>query len=245
MKFAISRRYIRMEPNILLAHIKALLERMPDLERYSSSSREHMMWLGQAHALISRWDMLSAMEFKSACDYLDMSMTRQINISKMLNILHRALADLEFKVPSDVEVNFGAGDVYDFFKALNKVIASAEKSLFIVDPYLDHTVFDHYLNSRREGVSVRLLVNKNAIDLLPSSQKYIEQFGNILQIKKSKSLHDRVIFVDGYACWLIGQSVKDAAKAKPTYLVPLPPDVVPAKIANYEEIWIKGNELSD
>lgn len=234
-----------MEPNILLANIKALLERIPDLENYTSSSREHKNWLGQAHALVSRWDSLSAIEFKMACDHLDMPTTYQINItiSKMLNILHRAIADIEFKVPSNAQVSFDAGDVYDFFKALNKVIASAKKSLFIIDPYLDHTVFDHYLNSRKEGVSVRLLVNKNAIDLLPSSEKYIEQFGNILQIKKSKLLHDRVIFVDEYACWLIGQSLKDAAKAKPTYLVPLSPDVVSAKMANYEEIWVHANEL--
>jgi hypothetical protein len=51
------------------------------------------------------------------------------------------------------------------------------------------------------------------------------------------------IFIDGYACWIIGQSVKDAAKAKPTYLVPVPPDVAPEKLNNYEEIWSKANAL--
>jgi len=166
-----------------------------------------------------------------------------MNIGKILGILHRAIADLELQVPSEMEINFGAGDVYDFFKALNMVIASAEQSLHIVDPYLDETVFDHYLNSRREVVQIRLLVNKNAKQLLPASQNYNEQFGNVLEIRKSEALHDRVIFVDGYVCWLIGQSVIDAAKAKPTYLVQLPPDVVPAKLENYEEIWSSSNAL--
>lgn len=233
-----------MEPQILLSQIKALLERMPDLEDYSYSSREQMMWLGQAYALVSRWDHLSSIEFKMAWDSLEMYITRKSSIGKIVSILHRAIADLEFKVPSNIEVSFGAGDVYDFFKALNKVIATAEKSIFIVDPYLDHTVFDHYLNSRQKDVSVRLLVNNKASDLLPASEKYVEQFGDILQIKKSKSLHDRVIFIDGYTGWSIGQSIKDAAKAKPTYLVQLPPDVVPAKLANYDDIWIQANELS-
>lgn len=232
-----------MEPHILLAQFRALLERMPDLENYSLSSKEHLTWLGQAHALVSRWDGVSKIEFKIAWDSLGMSPNRQGSIGTMLSILYRAIADLEYKVPSDIEVSFGAGNVYDFFKALNKVIASAEKSLLIVDPYLDNTVFDHYLTSRQQNVDVKLLVNNKASDLLPAVQKYIEQFGDILQIKKSKSLHDRVIFVDGYTCWLIGQSVKDAAKAKPTYLVQLPPDVVTAKLANYEDIWAHANEL--
>ncbi len=226
-----------MEAQILLAQLRALLERAPDLENYSPKDKDQMTWLSQAHALISRWSELDAIEFKAACDFLSMSATREMNISKIFGILHRAIADLELQVPSEIEVSFGAGEVYNFFKALNKVIASAEKSLLIVDPYLDETVFDHYLNSRQKDVYVRLLVNKNAESLLPSARKYIAQHGDVLEIRKSAALHDRVIFVDGYTCWLIGQSVKDAAKAKPTYLVQLPPDVVPSKLKNYEEIW--------
>jgi len=232
-----------MEPHILLAKLRSLVERAPDLGQYSSASRDHMDWLAQGHALVSRWDSLEATSFKSASDFLGMRATRQTNISKIFGILHRAIADLELQVPSEMEVNFGAGEVYDFFKALNKVIASAEQSLLIVDPYLDETVFDHYLNSRHENVQVRLLVNKNAEQLLPASKKYIAQFGDILEIKKSNALHDRVIFVDGHVCWLIGQSLKDAAKEKPTYLVQLPPDVVQAKLENYEEIWNSANAL--
>lgn len=232
-----------MEPHILLAQLRSLLERAPDIELYSPTSKDHMTWLAQGHALILRWNALEAISFKSSCDFLSMSATRQINVSKIFGIMHRAIADLELQVPTEMEVSFGAGSVYDFFKALNKVVASAEKSLLIIDPYLDETVFDHYLNSRNTDVQVRLLVNKNAEQLLPASKKYIAQFGDVLEIRKSKNIHDRVIFVDGYVCWLIGQSVKDAAKAKPTYLVQLPPDIVSSKLENYEEIWNSANFL--
>ena len=233
-----------MEPHILLAHLRSLLERKPDLEQYSPTSKDHMTWLAQGHALVSRWDNLEAISFKNASDFLNMSSaTRQMNIGKILGIINRAIANLELQVPSEMKISFGAGDVYDFFKTLNEVIASAKKSLLIIDPYLDQTVFDHYLNSRNKDVQVKLLVNKNAEQLLPASKKYNAQFGDVLEIKKSKTLHDRVIFVDGYVCWLIGQSLKDAAKAKPTYIAPLPPDVVPAKLKNYEEIWSGANVL--
>jgi len=69
------------------------------------------------------------------------------------------------------------------------------------------------------------------------------QFGDVLEVRKSNAPHDRFSFVDRYVCWLIGQSVKGAAKAKPTYLVRLPTDVVPAKLENYEEIWDGANRL--
>ncbi len=141
------------------------------------------------------------------------------------------------------EVSFGAGETYDFFRALNKVIASAEKSIFIIDPYLDHTVFDHYLSSRQDNVSVRLLLNHNSENVVPAVEKYVTQHGNVLELRKSNAPHDRVVFIDNFECWLIGQSIKDAAKAKPTYLVQLPPDVVSQKLNNYEEIWSSAEKL--
>ena len=232
-----------MEPQILLAQLRALLERAPDLEAYSPASNEHQMWLGQAHALISRWNQVEAIGFKGDCDFLSNSLMRPPSIGKIFGTIHRAIADLEMSVPVETEVSFGAGEVYDFFRALNKVIASAETSIFIIDPYLDHTVFDHYLASRQEDVCIRLLLNHYAEKVVPAAEKYIAQHGSVLELRKSKSLHDRVIFLDNYVCWLIGQSIKDAAKAKPTYLVQLPPDVVPEKLNNYEEIWSSAEKL--
>ena len=232
-----------MEPQILLAQLRALIERAPDLESYSPASQEHQVWLGQAHAIVARWNKFESISFKSASDLLSIKYVRQNQIGRIFGIINRAIADLELQVPSDIEANFGVGDVYDFFKALNKVIASAEKSLFIIDPYLDESVFDHYLTSRQPDVKVRLLLMNKAEKLLPASQKYIDQYGQVLELRKSKKLHDRVIFIDGFVCWLIGQSINNAAKAKPTYIVQLPPDVVLAKLQNYESIWSSANAL--
>jgi len=229
-----------MEPEILLAQLRAIIERTPDFEQYSPTSREHMMWLGQAHALVSRWNNMEAISFKSSTDFLAMEATRSNNVATIMGILHRALADLELNVPEKDKVAFAAGEVYDFFRELNKVIESADKSIFIVDPYLDHTVFDHYLNSRKPDVTVKLLLNKNAESVKVAADKYIKQFGEILELRKSRKIHDRVVFVDGYVCWVVGQSLKDAAKAKPTYLTPLAPDIVSEKLQDYESIWTES-----
>jgi len=146
-----------MNPEILLAQLRALIERMPDFNQYTPTSREHLVWLGQGHALVNRWNRMEAIGFQSASDMLPMDLLRANNVAKILGIIHRAIADLEMQVPQKDQVAFAAGEVYDFFRELNKVIGTAEKSIFIIDPYLDHTVFDNYLNSRKAEVSVRLL----------------------------------------------------------------------------------------
>lgn len=232
-----------MEPEALLAHLRALFERAPDFEQYSPISRNHLTWLGQAHALVSRWNRLEASSFQSASDFLPSDITRANNIAKIFGIIQRAIADLELKVPDATKTVFAAGEVYDIFRALNDVIASAEKSIFIIDPYLDDTIFNHYLTSRKGDVSVRLLLSKNADQLKPAAEKYVAQFGQVLEIRKTRAVHDRVVFIDGYVCWVLGQSLREAAKAKPTYLAPLSPDVIPAKFEEYENIWANADEI--
>jgi hypothetical protein len=232
-----------MEPEVLLAQLRALVERAPDFERYSPLSREHIMWLGQSHALAARWDRTQAIMLQVSSDALPMDLMRASNVATIFGVLHRAIADLELKVPQKGKVVFAAGEVYDFFRELNNVVGSAESTILIVDPYLDATVFDHYLNSRKDNVTVRLLLNKNADGVKAASEKYVQQHGKVLEVRKSNKIHDRVIFIDGYVCWIVGQSLKDAAKAKPTYLAPLAPDVVAAKLQDYEAIWAEANAI--
>lgn len=232
-----------MEPEVLLAQLRALFERAPDFELYSPTSREHFVWLGQAHALISRWNRVAAIEIQTASDFLTMELVRGSNVAKIFGIIQRAIADLELTVPDNTRTVFKAGEVYDFFRALNEVISSAEKSIFIIDPYLDDSVFNHYLSSRKPEVRVQLLLSKNAENLKTSADKYNQQFGGVVEIRTTKAVHDRVIFLDEYVCWVLGQSLKDAAKAKPTYLAPLAPDVVPAKLAEYNDIWACANKI--
>jgi hypothetical protein len=58
-----------------------------------------------------------------------------------------------------------------------------------------------------------------------------------LSVRTSRELHDRLVIVDRSHCWVLGASIKDAAEKKPTYLAPLPPEIVRAKLALYEGIW--------
>ena len=227
-----------MSPHILLTQTKALLARAPSFSTYTPASVEHQSWLGQAYALVARWQPSEALSFKMACDFLGgFESTRNGNVAKILGTLHRAVADLELTLPVDSRQAFGPGALYEFFKALNALVASAQRSLYIVDAYMDDSIFDTYLSSLPRSVTVRLLVRDFAANVKLAAEKYVAQYGTALEAKKSKSLHDRVIFVDGSECWVLGQSIKDATASKPTYLAPLSPDVASLKLADYENIW--------
>ena len=88
-----------MEPEVLLAQLRALFERAPDFDEYTPTSKEHMIWLGQAHALISRWNWIEASSFQSAADFLPMDLLRANNVAKIFGVIQRAIADLELQVP--------------------------------------------------------------------------------------------------------------------------------------------------
>jgi hypothetical protein len=42
---------------------------------------------------------------------------------------------------------------------------------------------------------------------------------------------------------VLGQSIKDAAKTKPTYLAPLASDAAQLKKADYEQIWSAASPI--
>jgi hypothetical protein len=233
-----------MLPHILLVQLKSLLARAPSFDVYAPSSSDHLTWLGQAHALVTRWKPLEASAFRLSCDFLgSFASTRSGHVAEIFGTLHRAVADLELSIPSSTQQAFGAGAMYEFFKALNAAVSSAQKSLYIIDPYMDDGIFDAYLSSVQSGTSVRLLVRDFSAKVKPAAEKFVAQYGTPLEVRKSKALHDRVVFVDGSECWVLGHSIKDAAALKPTYLAPLPPDVSMLKLADYEKIWLSANAI--
>ncbi len=232
-----------MDKAVLLAQLRSLLEQAPDFAAFSPTSGEHHAWLARAHALISRWNQLEAISLASAADFMHMSLLRDGQISKIIGLVHRAIADLELDTPKLANQAFAPGAVYDFFKALSAALGSATTSIFIIDPYLDEQIFDTYLASVPAGLSVRLLAHKYGNLLKPAVQKFSAQHGTNVSVRISPEFHDRIVFVDDLSCWVMGQSIKDAAKAKPTYLLPLPPDIAKLKQSHYEAIWQQATVL--
>lgn len=132
-------------------------------------------------------------------------------------LLRSCIAELELFLPeAEVKGTYAPGDEYDFYRDLKVILGFARTEVFVIDNYLDSQLFDVYFEGLDSGISVRVLSDQVRGGLLAVAQKYSIR-GNF-ELRTSKDVHDRVVFVDD-RCWVIGQSIKDAAKKKPTYIV--------------------------
>jgi hypothetical protein len=232
-----------MDHAALLAELRALVDHIPDFRSFTPTSRTHHEWLGKVHALVERWNRYEAPTVRTHINYINIDIARDMGVAGIVGTLHRAIADLELKMPPSADKVFGPGAVYDFFKALRDLLESAKQSILIVDPYLDEEIFDAYLIAVASEVTVRLLCCKNPTGLKPAIAKFTLQTKARVEARISEAIHDRVLFIDGRSCWVLGQSIKDAAKSKPTYLAPLDAPTTDLKRAEYEKIWSSANPL--
>lgn len=232
-----------MTPQILLANLRSLLKSKPPLEGRGNYTEEQFSWLGQAKAAISEWNSAESAPFNEAVDNLIKNSDRRGNHGVVVAFIHNVIARVENALPQKEGQAFGPGAAYDFFKALNDLIATAKTEILVVDPYLDAEIFDGYLDKVPDGVSVRLLLNKNAQNVQVAAKKFQIQFPSKLEMRRSSDIHDRAIFVDQTECWVLGASIKDAAVKKPTYLAPLASDVASDKLKHYEAIWASSTRI--
>src|SRR5260370_21380866 len=209
-----------MEPKVLLGELRALADSMPDFEAFRAGSRAHHEWLGKAAALIRIWNEEEGAKVGNAIrDYIGYSHTPYHNsaVSSAVGTVYRAIAHLEiFGVAQQSDHMFGPGAVYDFFKSLSDLMSSATKEIMVPDPYLHDELFDTYLGAVAKTVRVRLLARYRAANLKAAITKFIRQNESNIEARQSDVIHDRVLFVDDRSCWELGQSIKDAAKTRPT-----------------------------
>lgn len=226
-----------MDALILLEKLRTQLSTAPPLEGKGSYGQEQFAWLGRASSLIAMWDRSEAIFFKVAVDGMTGNFNRVANHGIVFTTIHKAVASLEDQLPQLAGQAFGPGAAYDFFKALRELILSAETSIFLVDPYMDVETFDGYLNALLPGRDVRVLCTKYADEVRVATEKFSLQHKCKIEARKSSAIHDRVLFIDGSQCWVLGASIKDAAAKKTTYLAPLSTDVAAQKVRLYEEVW--------
>ncbi|BAW79850.1 hypothetical conserved protein [Candidatus Nitrosoglobus terrae] len=200
-------------------------------------------WLGEALSLISKWDQTRANKFQTVTKAMIGNLQRQMCYGIVLTTIREAIASLESTLPQDAGQVFGPGAVYDFFKDLNKILGKATRTVFIVDPYMDDAIFDRYLSGNiSSSIAVQLLVSEHA-KVKEAAAAFSTQHNVKISIRQSKTIHDRVIFIDSKQCWVFGTSIKDAAVKNPTYLDPISADIVPKTLKIYEELWEKAEPI--
>lgn len=152
--------------------------------------------------------------------------------------LRSSIEELEIDLQeTEIKGVYQPGEEYEFYRDLAACLKLAQKEIFLTDPYLNAEIFDVYARAIRRTVHFRLLSANIPADVKTLAQKYAA--GGNLEFRSSGSIHDRVVFSDNRV-WVCGQSLKDAARKKPTYIVE---HDEPLMRRVYEQIWTSATPL--
>ncbi|MGA2186274.1 MAG: hypothetical protein ABSH47_24940 [Bryobacteraceae bacterium] len=156
------------------------------------------------------------------------------------SLLKTIIKELEMFLPdTEIKGAYRPGDDYEFYKDLKTIIGTARRSLFIIDNYLDVEIFDLYVERVQAGVNIRILTDQLRVAVQSVATKFSKR-GQFELRTSGGAAHDRHLFVDDRG-WVIGQSIKDAALKKPTYMVELN-DVTTFRNI-YEPIWLTATTI--
>jgi len=132
--------------------------------------------------------------------------------------IETAIADIEMSLPeAGFQGVYEGGEQYEFCRDVRGLMRLATRETLIIDPYLDPELFDVYVDVLPSQVAIHVLTANPKPNVTILSQKFASGCPNF-EMRVATTLHDRVIFIDD-RCWVIGQSMKNAAKEKPTYIV--------------------------
>jgi hypothetical protein len=230
-----------MGKEIVLQRLKNLLSNKTDLEKSGPRSEKGRQWLADCVAALNQADPKAANQFSHLTQYVFMNLSSVTLVpiwENMLFILHQTISILEISEPQKEEKIYAPGDQYALYKDLKDIIANAKSEVFIIDPYANEEIFDLYLEKVDLRVNIRFFTKDPSIPLKVVISKFANKPNVNFQAKSSPNIHDRVIFIDSTYCWVLGQSIKDAASKKPTYLIPVDSLVDMKNL--YEDLWIKG-----
>jgi hypothetical protein len=149
-------------------------------------------------------------------DYLLKGYILNNKINRMeddIYLLTKRVDDIDFQIKTSLPPNEGIfynGQIFDAWVFVSKLIKSAEKSLILIDNYIDKSVLELFLK-RKEGVRAEFytanLTSRQKTDL----KKHNDQYSSI-EIKVYKNAHDRFLIIDEIHVYHIGASLKDLGK---------------------------------
>jgi hypothetical protein len=204
---------------------------------------DQMLWLGRAEALMTEvFGAQGSLEFLRIRQQFDQQ--RSWSADEIMKHLYRALAAIEMELPTPATGAFiPAGNTFDALKAVQRVFEGAKADILIVDPYLDEKILTEFALLAPSGILLRLLtdVGSHKPSLIPAITHFKKQYGNDrpLEVRgaAAKSLHDRMVAIDGRRIWTVGQSFNALAARAPTAFVEVDQETAALKLAAYEAIW--------
>ena len=105
---------------------------------------------------------------------------------------------------------FFDGQIYDAFSLLVKLIGSADKSIVLIDNYVDIGTLN-ILAKKNANVFVSIYTMKQTKLTVGDVMNFNKQYSK-LELKFTEAFHDRFLIIDDNCAYHIGASLKDAGK---------------------------------
>lgn len=105
---------------------------------------------------------------------------------------------------------FFDGQIFDAYKFVSGLIRKANKSILLIDNYIDETVLD-LLTKKKKNVLVTIFTNKITKAMLLDVEKFNSQYPT-LELKEFTKAHDRFLIMDNKDVYHFGASLKDLGK---------------------------------
>jgi len=240
---------MNLSPEALYLQLGQLVAEMPDL-RNAPITQDVNQWLGRAAALVTAsGNIADSAAMNAAANHLT-GILRETNAQTISAIVHRALATAEMNAPAGAKGAFiAAGSSFDAFSAVGKVLARAQADILIVDPYADGKALTDFAVQASEGVAIRILAgeSEHKATLSPAAQNWAKQFAATrpleVRLAPAKTLHDRLIILDGKEAWSLTQSLNAFATRSPATIVRVDEEIATMKVAAYQPLWQAGKPL--
>ena len=154
------------------------------------------------------------------------------------------LAGARDEAPVEHEAFFVKGSNHDAYVHIRAILQLAKTELFIIDPYMDGSIYQVLGTLTPATMGVQILTSKVPTDFALEGQKFVRQHpGFTLQLRKTKDFHDRFVIVDRSRCYLLGASIKDAGN-KGFTIVPLEEPAIIRLISNHaDQVWTSATPL--
>ena len=144
------------------------------------------------------------------------------SVNQRLTQLEKRVSDTEEKIDffvrtslPPVEGIFYDGQIFDAYKFASDLIKSAQKSVLLIDNYVDESVL-LMLGKRSAGVTAEIYTQSISRQLRQDLEKYNSQYEPV-EIRVYKNSHDRFLIIDGVDVYHIGASLKDLGKKMFTF----------------------------
>jgi len=131
------------------------------------------------------------------------------NVQKLAEKVEGIDLQIQANLPPNQGIFFN-GQVFDAYKFVSDLIRSANKSVILIDNYIDDTVLTLF-TKREKGVKFIIFTKSVSKQLKLDIKKHNKQY-EAIDIKIFKNAHDRFLIIDKKEIYHFGASLKDLGK---------------------------------